>query len=59
MPQTPPPDKQALLRLKDEIAKDRARLAVQLEKLSLDDEPAAPGGKTTGRLSRVFSLMSA
>jgi hypothetical protein len=61
VPQPPSADKQAILRLKNEIAKDRARLAQQLALLA-DEEPAGDGDastRTTGRLSRVFSLMSA
>ena len=57
MPPATSPDKQALLRLKAEIAKDRARLAVQLALLA--DEASEEQATTTGRLSRVFSLMSA
>jgi len=58
MPPATSPDKQALLRLKAEIAKDRARLAVQLALLA-DEASEEQATTTTGRLSRVFSLMSA
>jgi hypothetical protein len=62
MPPATSPDKQALLRLKAEIAKDRARLAQQLALLAVDEaaeDEDVPGTRSTGRLSRVFSLMSA
>ncbi|MEX0749626.1 MAG: hypothetical protein WD359_02365 [Dehalococcoidia bacterium] len=60
MTTTPPQDNPAVARLKAEIAKDRARLSEQLERMDLDDGPVAPAtGTTTGRLSRVFALMSA
>jgi hypothetical protein len=52
-------DNPALLRLKNEIAKDRARLSERLEEMGLADRTAAPSHDVmTGRLYRVFSLMS-
>lgn len=59
MPPEASPAKQALVRLKNEIAKDRARLAQQLALLEPEDEDETPTSATRGRLSRVFSLMSA
>jgi hypothetical protein len=61
MPANEALDNAALTRLKGEIAKDRARLFEQLEKLGLDEPltERSPGVAATGRLSRVFSLMSA
>lgn len=54
-------DDAAVLRLKNEIAKDKARLAEYLRKVGLDDAAGVPEGPgaTTGRLSRVFGLMNA
>lgn len=52
------PDVASVLRLEEEIARGRLRLAQRLDELGLGDTPATTEETAKGRLYRVFSLVA-